>query len=213
MILSWREWVIRLQIAGPFYAVINLLVGLCVCAISAAVVWSFTTASADPTVEREQRSPVDTFTMVLFFLLFYAMIRFRLGTLPRPAAPGDRILALAGLLLVVLGTVVNILGRRDLGRNWGNRIRIYRHHTLVTRGTFAWVRHPLYASIIWMFFGAGLIYRNPASLAALLLIFLPFMSWRARQEERLLAARFPEYANYRRRTGMFFPRLHVRRQP
>ena len=39
-----------------------------------------------------------------------------------------------GLLLLVAGTVVNILGRFSLGGNWGDQIRIYRDHGLVTGG-------------------------------------------------------------------------------
>jgi len=38
-----------------------------------------------------------------------------------------------------------------------------------------------------------------------LVIFLPAMIYRARQEEAILSATFPNYAQYRRRTGMFLP--------
>ena len=44
-------------------------------------------------------------------------------------------------------------------------------------------------------------------LLAALGVFLPAMAYRARQEETALAAEFPAYAEYRRRTGMFFPKL------
>jgi protein-S-isoprenylcysteine O-methyltransferase Ste14 len=74
-------------------------------------------------------------------------------------------------------------------------------------GMFRLVRHPLYASLIWMFLGASLAYLNWVALSITLLIFLPAMAWRASQEEQLLAQSFPAYAAYRRRTGMFFPKL------
>ncbi|HEX9107237.1 MAG TPA: isoprenylcysteine carboxylmethyltransferase family protein, partial [Longimicrobiales bacterium] len=108
------------------------------------------------------------------------------------------------------GAVVNVAGRVNLGRNWADQITEYRDQSLVQRGAYALVRHPLYASITWMFVGAALIYRNAVLLGATLLVFLPAMVRRARQEERLLEQRFPEYHGYRRRVGMLFPRWRAR---
>jgi hypothetical protein len=113
--------------------------------------------------------------------------------------------AIAGLALVVLGSAVNIMGRFALGRNWGNQVIIYQDHTLVTGGMYRFVRHPLYASLIWMFIGASLVFQNWASLLATLFIFLPAMYYRGKLEEKALIAQFPGYAEYRDRTGMFFP--------
>ena len=55
--------------------------------------------------------------------------------------------------------------------------------------------------------GASLVFENPLALLAAFGVFLPAMAYRARQEETALAAEFPAYAEYRRRTGMFFPKL------
>jgi protein-S-isoprenylcysteine O-methyltransferase Ste14 len=112
---------------------------------------------------------------------------------------------LVGTIAVVVGATVNVLGRHSLGRNWANQVTVYESQTLVTSGIFGWLRHPLYASLIWMFVGAALAYHNAAAMAAALLLFVPAMYYRSGQEEHLLSERFPEYAAYRARTGRFFP--------
>jgi protein-S-isoprenylcysteine O-methyltransferase Ste14 len=116
-------------------------------------------------------------------------------------------LTLAGLALVVGGCLLNLAGRVALGENWADHVTLYADQRLVTRGAYRIVRHPLYASLVWMFYGAALIYSDVAALAANTLVFVPMMAVRARREERLLEAEFPDYAAYRARVGMLFPRL------
>ena len=106
--------------------------------------------------------------------------------------------------LIVLGCGVNIAGRLNLGRNWANQVTIYEDQRLVTGVVYRLVRHPLYASLIWMFYGASLVYANVAAALANTLVFVPFMIYRARQEEKLLLKEFKDYAAYRARVGMFF---------
>jgi protein-S-isoprenylcysteine O-methyltransferase Ste14 len=116
------------------------------------------------------------------------------------------VMILLGLAAIALGCIVNIKGRMNLGGNWANQIRIYKDQTLVTHGVYKIVRHPLYASLIWMFYGACLVYQNGAAFAANTLIFIPFMYYRAKQEEAMLCKRFINYETYRQKTGMFFPK-------
>ena len=118
-----------------------------------------------------------------------------------------------GLVLVVAGAAVNILGRLALGRNWANHIKIYNDHSLVVNNVYGFVRHPLYASLIWMFLGASLVYFNFLAFLANALVFVPFMYYRAKQEEELLAKEFEKYKDYQKKVGMFFPKILRRTQP
>lgn len=189
-----------------YESVIQTLVQLSVLTILVAVIVDFLFFDRRGKVKRGQQSIVRTSTMLLFALAFYLVVRFRWGAL----TIGSRGLAigldLAGLLLLG-GAAFNIAGRLKLGWNWGDNIKIYTDHALVTGGPYHLVRHPLYASLIWMFCGGALVYRNPLALLLNAVVFVPFMTWRARQEEQLLLKEFPAYESYRRRTGMFFPRL------
>lgn len=188
------------------HLIIQALVGICVLAVLLAVLTDFLLYDRRAEVKKGKRSIVRTSTMLLFFFAYYLVIYWKWGVLAIDSQAVRLALEIAGLLLVVAGAGFNILGRLKLNQNWGNNIKIYQDHTLVTTGPFGLVRHPLYASLIWMFFGGSLIYRNYLGFLLNLLVFIPFMTYRARQEETLLAGEFAGYAAYRQQTGMFFPR-------
>lgn len=181
----------------------RLTVTLCTVAVLTAVFVNFQLARRSHTVHSERPSLVRTGSMLAFFGVIYLLIRLRVGVYDIPALGFP--LAIGGLALVVLGAAVNIMGRFALGRNWGNQVIIYRDHTLVSGGVYRWVRHPLYAGLIWMFLGASLVFQNWATLAATMFIFVPAMVYRGKLEEQALLAQFPDYAQYRERTGMLFP--------
>jgi protein-S-isoprenylcysteine O-methyltransferase Ste14 len=179
------------------------IVTLCTISVLTAVFVNFQLARGSRAVRVKRKSAVETGSMLAFLVLVYLLIRFRVGArvIPTIHAP----VTVVGLILVVAGTVVNLLGRFSLGRNWGNQVIIYQDHTLVTGGVYGLVRHPLYAGLVWMFLGASLAFQNWAALAATVFLFLPAMWYRAKQEEKALITRFPDYAEYRNRTGMLFP--------
>ena len=186
-----------------FQGCARLLVTLCTVSVLTAVFINFMLAREGHAVHNQRKSAVATGSMLAFFVGIYLLIRFRIGACEIPAIYYPA--AIFGLVLLILGTVVNIMGRFALGRNWGNQVVIYEDHKLVTAGVYRVVRHPLYAGLIWMFTGASLVFQNWAALAATAFVFLPAMFYRAKLEEKILAAQFPTYADYRNQTGMFFP--------
>jgi protein-S-isoprenylcysteine O-methyltransferase Ste14 len=181
---------------------------LCAAAVLSAVAANFLAARRLGATRTVARSPVATAAMIAFFIGIYELIHWRVGVIAIPWPALETVLLGCGLLLVLTGTVVNIAGRFALGANWADQATLYESQQLVTSGMYAVVRHPLYASLCWMFLGAALCYANLAALAATVLVFIPAMYWRAGLEERLLAGAFPaEYAAYQRRVGMLFPRV------
>lgn len=190
---------------GILGLVASVIITLCVIVVFGAVFVNFMTCrQAGGGVKQERRSVVATGSMTLFFVGYYLLIKFRVGEWPLHDFTLRLIMAGAGLGVIVFGCAVNVAGRFWLGRNWANQATIYEGQRLVTSGVYGWVRHPLYASIIWMFYGASLVYANVAAFLANTLVFLPFMVYRARLEEAMLAREFSEYGAYRRRVGMFF---------
>jgi len=189
----------------------DIITGLCLLALAAAVVANFA-ANRRTHAFDERRSPVATATMTAFGVLVYATIRFRWGGLPL-VQPSPEILGLrvAGLLLLAGGTAFNIWGRRHLKHNWADHVRIYDNQSLVTDGPYRIVRHPLYASLIWMIYGASLAYLSPLAALENALVFYPMMLYRARLEEAALAGTFGDaYRRYSQQTGRFLPRLFKR---
>jgi protein-S-isoprenylcysteine O-methyltransferase Ste14 len=165
----------------------------------------------DRAVTASDRSFVETGSMTAFFIAYYVVLRLGWTQLALDSAAVRAAAIAVGLALVVLGTAFNLWGRTHLKAAWANQIRIYDGHELITTGPFRIVRHPLYASLIWIFIGGSLIYLNPLALALALLVFVPMMYVRAKKEDALLEEAFGEqYSRYRLKTGLFLPRLRSR---
>jgi protein-S-isoprenylcysteine O-methyltransferase Ste14 len=179
----------------------------CTLLVFIAVLVDFIQFQKRGSVKNEKNSIVETGTMIMFFFLYYTLLRSKTGVLDISYSWFRVALAIFGTSSVLIGCFVNIRGRFDLGKNWSNQIRIYDDHSLISNGMYSIVRHPLYSSLIWMFLGASLLYVNYMALLATMLIFIPFMYYRAKQEEILLEKEFDGYSGYRKKVGMFFPKI------
>jgi len=116
------------------------------------------------------------------------------------------IAAVIGSILFALGAVLGLAGVQHLGRNRTPYPQPLADAALVTTGVYAWVRHPLYASLIYAGFGWALLWSSyPALIIAAL--DLCFFTAKAQAEERHLRAKFPAYADYATRVKRFLPRL------
>lgn len=74
---------------------------------------------------------------------------------------------------------------------------------LVTTGPYRYVRHPIYASIV--FFAAAGALGQPRPGSVFLVAVLAGAALRVAAEERLLVERYPEYRDYAQRTRRFIP--------
>ena len=191
-----------------FLEIANIaVIGLAIFIIFTSIMINFFEAQASGKVKKEKRSFVETGSMIGFFLIFYLAIRLRIGVLDYSNLPIRLGLMIFCWLILAIGVYFNVAGRFKLGTNWANQVRIYKNQSLVTNGVYGVVRHPLYASLIWMFYAASLIYLNWLAFLLNTLIFIPFMRYRAKQEEKMLEKEFKNYKNYQKEVGMFFPKL------
>ena len=189
-----------------YYYACTAVMMLSVIALFIAIFIDFMKYNDKNGVKKAKKSIVATGSMVGFYVVYYFVIRFRISAFPYDLL----IYYFIGTIMVFTGAVINILGRLQLKDNWANHIKIYEGHTLVSRGVYKIVRHPLYASLMLMLFGGSVAYRNWLSAALTAFVFIPFMYYRAKQEETLLSEEFAEYAEYKKNTGMFFPKLRRR---
>jgi len=192
---------------GYFELIAVLVIILCFCAILISIIIDFIKFDSDNRTKQKKRSIVATGTMFLFFICFYLLLKFKIGTIEINSLYIKLIFVSIGLIIIIAGSVINIWGRFNLGKNWANHIKIYQNHTLVKEGVYKLVRHPLYASLIWIFYGACLVYANYYAFLINTFVFIPFMYYRAKQEEELLKKEFSDYNEYRLNVGMFFPKL------
>jgi protein-S-isoprenylcysteine O-methyltransferase Ste14 len=111
--------------------------------------------------------------------------------------------ALAGAALCVLGVLFASWARFTMGRSWGMPMTVDEETALVTRGPYAFVRHPIYTGVSAMLIGSALVF-PPAAVGAVALI--PYFVVSAFREERDMARLFPDvYPDYMRRTKRLVP--------
>lgn len=75
---------------------------------------------------------------------------------------------------------------------------------LVTTGPYRWLRHPIYAAIMYFVWSTALDHRSYGAIAAAALVTAGAVV-RMYAEETLLVGMYPEYATYRASTARVIP--------
>jgi protein-S-isoprenylcysteine O-methyltransferase Ste14 len=192
---------------GMIFLIANIIAILCVVIILLAILIDFVSYHRPEVSKKKKNSLVETGSMLLYFFFYCLLMQTRQGRLFPQSVIITSIIEMTGISLVIAGCFANIAGRIILRHNWANQVTIYQDQTLVTGGVYRIVRHPLYASLIWMLLGGCLIYIHYIALLSVFLIFIPMMYYRAKQEEKFLVHEFKEYSEYMKRTGMLFPKI------
>ena len=144
------------------------------------------------------------FAVAQTVLLFAFACAFFLGNGPAlfaatPLGTVGTVLFAAGLLLMLLA-FVSIRGSIQIAPQ--PKVS----GQLVTGGVYRRLRHPIYTAI--MILVVGLVFRKPTLPVAIMAsVIIAFLLIKARFEETLLLARYPEYAAYRQRTWGIVPWL------
>jgi len=116
-------------------------------------------------------------------------------------------ITLCGVGLLLLAACCGLAGTISLGRSLTPFPKPLDCTALVTTGIYRLIRHPLYTAVFCGSVGWAMVWRSwPALLAALALA--PFFDAKARQEERWLRQRFPEYSSYERQIRRFVPWIY-----
>ena len=117
------------------------------------------------------------------------------------------VIAWAGYALLVAGLLLFAAGAAALGRNLTPFPRPTERAVLRTGGVYAWVRHPIYASVLFMAMGWSLVNHSIAGLGFDVLL-LVFFDRKSAREERWLAEKFSGYADYCRRVRKLIPGIY-----
>lgn len=114
-------------------------------------------------------------------------------------------IALAGLVLVICGLGFSIWARLLLGGNWSGTATLKQGHTLVRRGPYCMVRHPIYTGLLIALLGSALQRGLVRCFLAVLVCAIGF--WlKIIVEERLMVKCFgEEYVRYRREVRALAP--------
>jgi protein-S-isoprenylcysteine O-methyltransferase Ste14 len=115
------------------------------------------------------------------------------------------VLGIATDLIVVAGFAFSVWARIVLGRNWSGEVTFKEGHELIESGPYALSRHPIYTGLIVMALGTALNYGRAFGFV-LLAALCSGLWWKARDEERLMSAHFPDaYAEYKARVSSIIP--------
>jgi protein-S-isoprenylcysteine O-methyltransferase Ste14 len=113
-----------------------------------------------------------------------------------------------GVLFMAGALFVFARAHIDLQSNWSPSLEIYEKHTLITKGIYGRIRHPMYASQLLWCLAQLLLLQNWLAGPIGLLIFIPFYLLRTRAEEKMMLETFgDDYRAYMQKVGGVFPKF------
>jgi protein-S-isoprenylcysteine O-methyltransferase Ste14 len=148
--------------------------------------------------------------IALFILVGLAVATTEAGALANFAGPLAASLRILGVLILWGAASLAAWGIRTMGRHLVAPAEVRPDTELITTGPFAFVRHPMYLSVLMLWAG-GMLALLSWALAVGLVLFVPAFYLRARAEEELLTRHFgTAYSAYATRVPMLLPGLASR---
>ena len=142
--------------------------------------------------EGEQRQVIALSGIMFTAAFVLAGLNFRFGWIMMPRWI---VWAAAVVFLLAYGLYAEVLRENEyLSRT----IEVQEHQTVVDTGLYGIVRHPMYAATLLLFPSMGLILGSPLSFC-ILLLYLPLIVKRIRNEEEVLERGLEGYTEYKTR--------------
>ena len=142
--------------------------------------------------EGEQRQVIALSGLMFTAAFVLAGLNFRFGWIMMPRWI---VWAAAVVFLLAYGLYAEVLRENEyLSRT----IEVQEHQTVVDTGLYGIVRHPMYAATLLLFPSMGLILGSPLSFC-ILLLYLPLIVKRIRNEEDVLERGLEGYTEYKTR--------------
>ena len=114
-------------------------------------------------------------------------------------------LGIATDVIVLAGFAFCVWARLALGRNWSGEVTFKQNHELIESGPYGLARHPIYTGLIFMALCTALNYGRVFGFV-ILAAACGGLWWKARDEERLMSAHFPDaYPEYKARVRAIIP--------
>jgi protein-S-isoprenylcysteine O-methyltransferase Ste14 len=163
-----------------------------------------------------RREDIDTTTKLVGFLLlfhpfFLAIIfyeNFFLTSIILPALDIP-VISYVGIFVYIVGAIVVLRSRIQLGRYGDGTPALKEDHRLLTEGIYNYIRHPLYSGGMIGRIGLGLSIRGYLGTILFVLVYFVIFRKRMEIEEQLLITEFgKEYEEHMKRTKRLFPYIY-----
>lgn len=180
----WQAWLLMGILFVPMF-----LAGLVMMARSPELLRKRLSAKE----EQAEQKQVIAFSGLMFLAAFVlAGLNFRFGWLRQP-----RWLVWAATALFLLGYLLYAEVLRE-NAYLSRTIEVQENQKVIDTGLYGIVRHPMYAATLLLFFAMPLVLASPLSFAVMLL-YLPIIAKRIRNEEAVLEQGLEGYADYKQR--------------
>ena len=149
-----------------------------------------------------QKLPLVFATITLVVLILSV---FQVGTLNYSENIHLNIYRIAGLIVYLVFSWIQIWAYKSLGESYSQDIVIFKDHKLAEKGPYKLIRHPQYLSQILVDLGGGFATLSYI-LIPLAIIQIPMLVMRASFEEKLLHKHFKDiFEQYKSSRGFMIP--------
>ena len=139
-----------------------------------------------------QKIIISVLIVALTVMLVLSALDHRFGWSDVPV-----LVSLAGAVLAALGLYITFLVVKENTFSAAN-IKVFKDQKVISTGPYALVRHPMYTGTLLFTLAAPLALGSWWGFLPVLLA-IPMMVWRIFDEEKLLKAELPGYADYTRK--------------
>jgi len=137
---------------------------------------------------------------LIFFALFYIPL------IEQPRISSNIALPIIGIILLIFGVILVFIGSKQLTKADLHGIKGIPKE-IITKGLYSIIRHPVNLGLMFTFAGWYILWSGVYSLyflAVFIIVFVFETFW----EERNLEKAFGDgYTEYKKRVGMFFPKI------
>jgi protein-S-isoprenylcysteine O-methyltransferase Ste14 len=143
------------------------------------------------------------------FLLILAYLENTFIIIPFIPFWNGLVVAYIGIIFLIIGGIIMIISRIQLGKYGTPVVHTGETHKLVTKGLYKIVRHPMYFGAILMMLGPYIAFRSIIVLICTVISYIPLMRLRIGfEEETLIGAFGDEYRNYIKQTKKLIPFIY-----
>ena len=139
----------------------------------------------------------------ILICIFGAVLLFAPG---RRIVPAVRALGIAGEVLALTGAALVLVAVAQMGKTIHVHPAPKAEASLVTTGIYRWFRHPIYTGMLLAVIGLSLC-KPTLRVVIVSAAVIAFLVIKVQFEEKLLLERYPDYAEYRKRSWGLLPLL------